>query len=367
MPKANNNSIPPHKPLVSVICRTTGRAELGEALASVNRQKHKLIEVVLVDAKGKGISNYENLCPDRPVTLVSTGAKLKRSRAANLGLQNSKGTFLMFLDEDDWIAEDHIANLVEILESNKDIIAAYSTTRKAARDGKLLDEYFSQDFDAVLLKRDNFIPIHAMLFSANLVSKGCQFDEKLDIYEDWDFWLQLSAHGKFQHLDKCTAFYRQGGDSDTAVSENAVRYDSQHAIGKARAQIFSKWIKHWSGEDFNHLLGSMDATDELRELSRAKQQLHNELRKYSERLSHQIDENTRLQAVADNTELRSTELEGQLRHSRHHVSDLEKEIERIHNTLSWRITGPFRRIHRFVTVHLIKPVAGAFSRSDDSN
>ena len=236
-------------PLVSVIVRTTDRPLLAQALESIVQQSYRPLEIVLVDATGtglgtgldKGLDEELARTNDLPVTLLNLGKPLPRSEAANEGLAASRGQYLMFLDEDDWIAAKHIASLVDVLQSNPDIKAAYSTTRKADLLGNLLDYRFAHDYNPVLLKRDNYIPIHAMLFENSLLEDGCRFDEALDIYEDWDFWLQLSRHTDFLHLDQETAFYRQGGDSDTDITDDDLRFQIGHQIAQARAQIYSKW------------------------------------------------------------------------------------------------------------------------------
>ena len=102
--------------LVSVICRTIIRPELQQALQSVADQSYPDIELVLVDALGAGIPDYENLYPGENVKLVSLGKSLRRSRAANVGMTKATGDYLMFLDDDDWIDREHIANLVTLLD-----------------------------------------------------------------------------------------------------------------------------------------------------------------------------------------------------------------------------------------------------------
>jgi hypothetical protein len=106
--------------------------------------------------------------------------------------------------------------------------------------------------------RDNYIPIHAMVFARSLVEKGCRFDEAFNIYEDWDFWLQMSRETIFHHIDKISAYYRQGGDSDTEPGDHSHRYSANNKLGKARAAIFEKWKPLWTGEDINQLIGELD-------------------------------------------------------------------------------------------------------------
>ena len=118
-----------------------------------------------------------------------------------------------------------------------------------------------------------------------MLHKGCRFDEAFDIYEDWDFWIQLSQHTNFQHVDVITAFYREGGDSDTAVTDVRLRYQADNDLGKARAAIFEKWLPKWTGEKVNALIGQLDQSVLLCEQDA---QIHRELKRNAE-LQHEVN------------------------------------------------------------------------------
>ena len=101
--------------LVSVICRTVGRPTLTTALDSLARQNHPSLEVILVDAGGTNLE--DKIPPEFPhhIKQLGSGTTLSRPEAANLGLESSTGDYLLFLDDDDWIAAEHISNLVGTL------------------------------------------------------------------------------------------------------------------------------------------------------------------------------------------------------------------------------------------------------------
>lgn len=371
------------KGLVSIICRTIGRPELQQALQSVSSQSYSDIEIVLVDAATKDLSGYEAYTGNIPVTLVSTGKPLGRSGAANAGLQAATGQYLMFLDDDDWIADDHVQSLIEFLASQSEIRAAYSSTQKTDSNGNPVDYVFEEDFDPILLMRDNYIPMHAMLFERSLLKHGCKFDEAFDIYEDWDFWLQLSQHTEFRHIDKLTAFYREGGDSETAVEDVQLRYQSDNTLGKGRAAIFEKWLSHWSGEKLNELVGQLDQSSLIREqaahlhqalenntglqheihessviVDQLTQQLHEKnsqhiaLQQHSQEQAEQMAvQAQQIAAQASQLAAQASQLAAQSKHSEtqaKHISELEAALNAIYNSPGWKLMGPFRKIARLI-------------------
>ena len=217
-----------------------------------------MLELVLVNAAATDLSEFDACLGEVPVIAVNTGQRLSRPQAANAGLKAAGGDYLMFLDEDDWIGDSHVQDLVEFLHSQNDARAVYSSTQRVDADNNLLDYIYAQDFDPAILRRDNFIPVHAMLFSKDLLQHGCAFDESFDIYEDWDFWLQLSQHTPFAHLDVISAFYRTGGDSNTALDDEMLRFAHEHPNAIAREKVFDKWLPDWSGAELNQILAKLE-------------------------------------------------------------------------------------------------------------
>ena len=116
-------------PLVSVIIRSMDRPTLSDALDSVALQTYPNIEVVVVDAKGENHRKISKWCGRFPLRIFSAGSRLKRSLAANFGLDSASGEYFIFLDDDDLFDPDHIANLVETLKNSKNCSVAYAGVR----------------------------------------------------------------------------------------------------------------------------------------------------------------------------------------------------------------------------------------------
>ncbi len=110
------------------------------------------------------------------------------------------------------------------------------------------------------------MPIHSVLFRRRVLTAGCRVDESLDIYEDWDFWLQVAEHGSFTHVDKVTAFYRAGGDSETTVETEREKYEAESLSAKWREKVLGKWAPTWSPAELNEVFGTFDSSDEIADL-----------------------------------------------------------------------------------------------------
>ena len=311
--------------LVTVICRSIDRPVLKDALDSIFSQSYAPIEVILVNSAGKPLESFSP--SNSEVTVLDHKKPLSRSEAANAGIDAANGCFLLFLDDDDYISKDHVANLVSKIESDSSIRAVYSGTQKVTSQKKALNQVYSTEFDPLLLMRDNYIPIHSMLFERSLVHEGCRFDPQFEIYEDWDFWLQLAQKTRFVHVPSVTAFYRSGGDSRTTPAEESERFTSQSRIGKARAQIFEKWRIQWSGKQINGLIGStmrINLAERYKNLESQynKSKLENEIRQT--RLNEEISV---LESSINNLSEETLFLKSSLEESLHNNCILKAEIQ----------------------------------------
>ena len=247
-------------PLVSVIIRSMDRPSLVEALDSVAAQTWPHIEVIVVCAKGKTHSPLPSACGRYPLRMISSEQHLNRSQAANVGLDQAQGDYLIFLDDDDLFLPDHIAHLAETLHASRAIRAAYAGVRVDVyrQDGKNPEESFNFNdaFSREKLWGRNFIPMHAVLFSRSLVSKDhCRFDETLHVFEDWDFWIQLSRLTDFQHVDRISAIYRNRGASGLGVGDSGQNAD---LVKAATGTVFDKWKGLWSGVEWAELIHYRD-------------------------------------------------------------------------------------------------------------
>ena len=363
--------------LVSVICRTVGRPTLATALDSLAHQNHPTLEVILVDAGGTNLE--DKIPPDflHQIKQVGSGTSLSRPEAANLGLESSTGEYLLFLDDDDWIAAEHISNLVTTLIDNTKVIVAYSSTVKVTEQGELTDLNFNQDYDPVLLMRDNYIPIHAALFRRSVLLQGCRFDPELEIYEDWDFWLQLAQLGNFLHIDVTSAFYREGGESGTGAATNDNRFSPDTPIGASRAKLYQKWKDRWSGEQLNALIGKSLAESTIQELHDEILRKDKAFDKVSKRLQSTEDKFLQLEnqhaaeilarSSAEQFADRLNSEKAQSEHAfRNRLAELTmqlKQLEHAHalieDSLFWRATYPLRQVRNWFH----RPRKGAVSEA----
>lgn len=230
--------LPSDLPLVSILMRTVGDPALEQAIASVCAQTYPAIELVVVAAHGE---RQPPTCLQAVQAIgtrwVSRETRLTRPQAANAALDAATGKYCLFLDDDDLIAPGHIEKLVQILHSEPMARAAHTDTQVINAAGDEILRY-DRPYSAARLTFSNVFPIHSVLFEHSLASRdGCRFDEDLPVLEDWDFWLQVSEHTGFPHVEGLSAIYRYRDRSN-------LRGDDQHQHHHRhwRGQVAAKWL-----------------------------------------------------------------------------------------------------------------------------
>ncbi|HNO75221.1 MAG TPA: PIG-L family deacetylase [Nitrosomonas mobilis] len=320
-------------PLVSIIIRSMDRPTLSDALDSVALQTYPNIEVVIVNAKGGDHREFGEWCGRFPLRIFSTGRRLKRSLAANFGLDSASGEYFIFLDDDDLFDPDHIANLVETLKNSKSCSVAYAGVRVEGETG-VISGIYNQTFAAARFMAGNFIPIHAVLFKRDLVAQGCRFDENFDSYEDWDFWLQVARQTDFAYTAKVSAVYRaQLGNS--GMSQPLAHNLQLQRL--SRLKVWKKWWHKWTIEDFDCLV-----TDFHQQLVLLQQQLVSSVHSENE-LRRLLEEKERLQAEHEEriATLNQTAFE-----RNEQIMQLRSTIIEIFDSRSWKLTAPIRFFSR---------------------
>lgn len=304
-----------NQPRICVIVRSMDRPTLAEALQSIASQDQPNIHIVVVNAKGGHHSSCEQLAQPCTLQIINQGGHaLSRAGAANAGLAAAQADYLAFLDDDDTLDPNHISHLLDVLQSNPQPAVAFAGVRCMARDDPQhqISRVFGQHLESpAQLLAGNFIPIHAPLYPSSLLAVA-KFDESLDTYEDWDFWLQLVQHAPFIYSRQITATYYTGGTS--GVSPQSPDWE---AVRRASQALLSKWMRI-TPDDFRNICNLYHGA---------------------------VAERTICQLELANTKakLEQVTLQNQ---------SLTQQLNQIYQCHSWRLTQPLRQFKTWVSQSL---------------
>lgn len=235
-------------PAVSVIVPTLDRPRLlDEALRSVAGQRPTGgLEVVVVNDGGASVDAVVAAWrPELTVELGELGERSGPAAARNAGIERSSGRYLAFLDDDDLWAPDHLVRGCGPLESGAaDLVylgAVVADSRLAGvpsdGSGFRLKAY---PYDRRFLHVANYLHTSSVIVR-NFANTGTRFDERLEVCEDWDLWLALTAGLGFRaaFVDSVTSVYHQVPAVSGLVA--GAQLESPSKFDVARDYINAKW------------------------------------------------------------------------------------------------------------------------------
>jgi glycosyltransferase involved in cell wall biosynthesis len=181
-------------PLVSVIIPCyNGEAYLEEAIESALAQSYRAVEVIVVD---DGSTDGSPAIARRfPVVYVrQENHGLTASR--NLGIRESRGSYIVFLDADDRLNPDAIETGIRVLAERPECAMAVGDHRFVSRDGSHLadsrkDCLRESHYEALL--KSNFIEmISSVLFRRCVLEEVGGFNTQLRVAEDYELYLRIA-------------------------------------------------------------------------------------------------------------------------------------------------------------------------------
>ena len=204
-------------PEVSVIIPTHNRSErVVRAVQSVLDQSFKDLEILVVDDGSTDDTEARLVHYGTSITYMRQSANRGVSAARNKGIENSSGTWIAFLDSDDYWLKDKLRFQMEFLRRTPDAVAC-QTEEIWIRRGRRVNpkkihkkpsgEIFQHSLRLCLVSPSSVILKRSVFDGIGL------FDETLEAAEDYDLWLRISCKHPI-HLINRDLVVKEGGHED---------------------------------------------------------------------------------------------------------------------------------------------------------
>jgi glycosyltransferase involved in cell wall biosynthesis len=229
-------------PLVSVVIPCFNQAHfLVEAIESVRDQAYSNLEVVVVD-DGSVDNSFEvaGRYPDvRRLRQPNHGV----AAARNLGLAESHGAFVAFLDADDRLLQNAIEVGMQALAKRPRVALAAGMSRDIGEDGRVLRKrrqpLVTQDHYVRLLEDCYIWSGSSVVYTRSAVEAVGGFNENLVAGDDYELYLNIARrHPIFCHETLVTE-YRRHGSNTTRDAALVLKSELQVLHGQ-RANLTSR-------------------------------------------------------------------------------------------------------------------------------
>lgn len=181
-------------PLVSIIVPCYNQAQyLPEALQTVLEQTYQNWECIIVN---DGSPDNTELVAKEWLAKDSRFKYIYKengglSSARNVGIENSKGEFILPLDADDKISNNYLEECVLKFKNNQNVSIVYG---EAIKFGAVNHTWNLSEFNYENLLHNNMIYCSA-IFKKNDWDTVGGYDEQMKFgFEDWEFWIRMLNH-----------------------------------------------------------------------------------------------------------------------------------------------------------------------------
>jgi glycosyltransferase involved in cell wall biosynthesis len=205
---------------------------IGEAIESILCQTYDFVEIVVVD-DGSTDDSVERLSDYKGKVRVIETENQGSCAARNLGLLNSKGSLVAYLDADDYWDREKIEIQVSFLkETNADLVFCEmrsigdftEPSKKELSDAVTLEWFFKHPSSTP------FSP-SSVLMTRGLAAKAGSWNTSLTgPAEDFDYFRKCAKFGTIRGIDTELVFHRQHRGSLTAIDSKRYFEDNLRVV-----------------------------------------------------------------------------------------------------------------------------------------
>ena len=233
-------------PKITIITRTKDRPRLLARVAKgLELQSFGDFEWLIVN-DGGAAPNIETVLHPRILNLPEN---LGRAGAADKGLREATGEYILFHDDDDSLKDRALEKLADALDDAPDCVGAicgFEIIHEDTAQGNFkptgLRETHIPDLPPTLndLAFANTLLTISTLFRRDAAIKAGGMTLTLDALEDWDLWLRLMLEGDFVLVKEALAFQHLRETTNDAYAQSA---KAEHDAARIRL------LNHYLRED----------------------------------------------------------------------------------------------------------------------
>jgi len=216
-------------PLLSIVLPAYNPIYLDKAMDSVIRQTYSNWELIIVD---DGSSKKIEVPTDSRIQLVTLPNNQGVSAATNVAIGLSKGSYIVFLDHDDYLHPYCLAYVAAASLAQPDFI--FSERIRVDEDDNLIGTPTKTDWLATDLG-GGFTASHVRAYPKKIFDKVGGFDSNFDGTQDYEWMLRaLPLINKVQKIPHCLYYWRLHQNNQSASAKSLER------IQKAKDLYFPK-------------------------------------------------------------------------------------------------------------------------------
>lgn len=242
-------------PKVSVIIPAYNCAKfIDQTIKSVQNQTYEDWELLLIDDgstddTSRVVTSIQSQDPRvRYIYQPNFGAS---TRAKNVGLKESIGQYVAFLDHDDEWLPNKITRHLEIFENpsfNNVGLSATNIMIVNKEDGSRLEHKMPQRGESLerLLERNFIFCSSGVMVRREVIERVGFFDENFKLGDDWDMWLRIALVSELAYIYEPLYYFNRHSGTVTNNIKTQIRIEDYEYGIKKHFEVYKRYPKQLS-------------------------------------------------------------------------------------------------------------------------
>lgn len=204
-------------PLVTVyITNYNYEKYIQQSIESVLSQSFQNFELIIIDDGSQDCSHdiIETYRNNNKITIIYQKNK-GLNITNNVAMRIAKGKYIMRLDADDFLAEDALERMVELLEKDDKLGLVFPDYFYADESGNVIGQEVRHDFEKEVSLFDQ--PAHGActMIRLSFLKDIGGYNESFTCQDGYDLWLKFVFNYTVNNIDKPLFYYRRHGNNLT--------------------------------------------------------------------------------------------------------------------------------------------------------
>ncbi len=165
-----------------------------------------------------------------------------QAHAVNKGIRMTRGEIIGWINSDDIYYPGALKAVVDHFDRHPEIDVLYGDADHIDARDRVLEPYYTQDWDYERLKEICFLCQPAVFFRRRLVERVGLLDERLHYCMDYEYWLRIGRIAPFHRLRETLAGSRLYAENKTLGARVAVHREMNDMLRRRLGRVPAKWI-----------------------------------------------------------------------------------------------------------------------------